>query len=536
MAVTASHMDIEVSQKLGHGEGSMMDFIHQYMGRILKPFAIHLEELHRSVENLQGELEDSNSRIGRSEAEISTHDGLLGDLRADLTRTSDQLTGGLSNLRKVTAEKAILEVEHMKTREHLQIVDESHKKTSSVAQELQYLIKDSQETIDTLNSRLQETSKWVSSVEQMALKNRADLAELDLAHQGTSSLLGSTKQSHEVLRTEFDELSSSVKEQQKIDQDNLRIVRSNLATLKEQRQDILNRIRQQADHTKVVVGMVEPLRPWLEELDAAVKAHKKLQDGTDAGLTKLIERFDILKRKVDQLEEQFGGNAKQGGSIAELVERLTQTVEGNSKHITKLQTASTDHSGRIKIEEARSVDLQAAVSGLQDQAGRIENQIGMVDEMRKKEEAKSKAAAKLQQAVNKWTVLVRQEAAAEKIESQGRLLDDTTETLKNTARMLEQTGQRVEALEEELSTTNEKVKKLTSGLDLTKEYWKGLSQGFKETHKSVESDLLAPKASMSATLPPGRLPAITKPPSADPLSATVPARLSSASSGSMTAR
>eukprot|EP00927_Polykrikos_kofoidii_P001254 TRINITY_DN10453_c0_g1_i1.p1 TRINITY_DN10453_c0_g1~~TRINITY_DN10453_c0_g1_i1.p1 ORF type:complete len:521 (-),score=128.09 TRINITY_DN10453_c0_g1_i1:263-1780(-) len=483
-------LDMEISGQSGQGERSMQEFVHLHIKSILAPFAEHLDELHKAVDDLTSELSNTNTQVTENTEAIDRHSGFISGLRADLSKTQRELVETGIRLETCIKEKAALEADHEDTKKYVREVDLKIPPLNQAVFVLQQRSDGHDLSIGTLNANLARTDENIKEYLQPSIDRLGVRVEgLDKAEQATARLLDSTKTFGEATYHQLQSLTAACEEQKRREEEGLRHVHRGLVDLGSQLKESDARVQSNAEHLKTMQKMSKALKSQLEDTINAHYAMDKRHDETVRNVSCLAEQGSRLIAAVDRLQQQ----AKDAEQVARNVVGLSKQVSLDSGNINVLQKTSKNHGEQLcamrKQEDIMMQDIEAIqrlFAGLQ---------ASLSGNSHEKEKDKDRTFGGFKD-------------LAKRIDSHAQEISNTAQLVEISSGDLQKMFQRVQTLEFQNMAMNDKIAKLSSGMDLNAEYWNGLSKGFKETQRkvAVENEMLPTKGTHAQPLETLRVP------------------------------
>lgn len=479
-------LDVEISTETHSGHDSMTVFIQRHMSSILQPFADHVDDLHKAVNQLKHKQDETTSTVDLHAKWIRQHSDLINCLQTDQKRTENDVASLASDLKKTSAEKAELEADHRATKERLSALDDHHSDTATKVQTLRQEVKDINGEMEQM---MQTKGKMEDSMEKWELtldKLGKSLNGLDCAHQETSQALQTTRKFCEGRSQDLDAFIQAQDVQHRKEQKDLQEVARHVSEVGAHLKLTNQRVQTNADHLKTVNKLVAPLRAQADETAAAAKKLQKQEADNSSHLIDLWMRFQSLCSASDVLSKRLEKNEESTQKLMRLQDAMTNLqdkVNKDAAGIASLNRLAEVHAGQIARDESRLSGAERQAAGLQDQVTRVKAAFAAA-------ESAAPAAGS-------------QPRPSQDFGSQARKFQDIEARLTKSSADATSMVARIKALERDLATSNEQVGKLRTGMDLTQEYWRGLSSGFRETHRTVavDNEMLPPKGAHSVPLP-----------------------------------
>mmetsp|Transcript_66428 Transcript_66428/g.130978 ORF Transcript_66428/g.130978 Transcript_66428/m.130978 type:complete len:547 (+) Transcript_66428:77-1717(+) len=519
-------LDVQISRDKSHGELTMTDFIKKHMGEILRPFAEHVDQLHKAVGSLGEELQDNNEKTSDALHQLSHHMSLLCELRNDIDSTTKQAKATQAGLEKTNEEKAALEADHRETKFNLGRVSNRLSDTVTHIEKLDGKIDDILGALGKVEQDLAKTNQHITAdLEPVLREHGDDIIRLEGNQEATAKLLGETKMFGERAHQEF---LMHVEERAKLnrkDQETFDHIHGQMSHMSTMLNENISRVNTHANHLKTTNGLVRPMKSQVEELVNSTHLLQLQQRDKSTHLEHLQAVVDHLDADFKSMFAKFGqGDDKKGASLYHSVTDLEAKMKRQQSTLFNMEETFRAHN-ESRIQHDRRIDeLEQGTSILQRQTKDLKDQVGLdspppppmpvqtanpvprspAPAMASPDPKSAKnmgALMKFQSAVTSMSIKERQRDFKKRLDGHDQELAKTVQTLQEQKYELEVKGQRVSVLERELTHANKVIDELKSGLELTEEYWKGLSGGFRETHKTVNihNELLPAKGSV--TLP-----------------------------------
>lgn len=476
---------MQISTETHNGHDSMTVFIQRHMSSILRPFADHVDDLHKAVNQLRNKQDETASTVDLHANWIRQHSDLINHLQTDQKRTENDVANLTSDLKKTNAEKAELEADHRATKGRLSALDDHHSDTVNKVQTLQ-------QEVEGINGKMgqvmQTKEKMEESMEKWDLtldKLGKNLNSLDTAHHETSQVLQTTKKFCEGRSQDLDAFIQAQDVQHRKEQKDLQEVARHVSEVGAHLKLTNQRVQTNADHLKTVNKFIAPLRAQADETATAIKKLQKQEADNSSHLIDLWMRFqslvsasDVLSKRVDKNEESTQKLMRLQDAVTNLQDKLNKDAAG----IASLNRLAEVHAGQIARDESRLSGAERQAASQQDQLTRMKSAFSALE---------SAASAGPQ---------VR---PSQDFGSQARRFQDIEARLTKSSTDATNMVARIKAMERDLATAGDQIGKLRTGMDLTQEYWRGLSNGFRETHRTIalDNEMLPPKGAHSVPLP-----------------------------------
>lgn len=498
------------------GELTMMDFIKKHMGEILRPFAEHVDQLHKAVDQLGTDLEATDASVTEAHDQLNRHTKVLGEIRQDLDTTTDRSLKTQAGLEKTNAEKALLEADHTETKLQLGRVNARTIDTVAHMEKLQTQSDETAANLGKVKTGLASTDAHIKNDLEPSMHNHTEeLQSLEANQQATAKLLAEVKNYGQNTHEEFNTFVDARERLNRKDQETFDHVHRQMAHLSTMLTETINRLNTHANHLKTTNATVRPMKAQIEDLINGQQVLQLQHRDTSVQVNDIRGILDGCEAEVKQLK-QFMGASQQGENVHETISNMGAVLKKHATALGDINEVVKRHDDMVGGLDRRIPKLERGVAHLETQVKGLQDQVGIEAPPppamsaapsgggdRELPGAMQGMAAlmKFQAAVNTVSIRERLKQYKMRIDNHDRDFESTNSRLQDTKRELEVKGQRVAVLEKELAMTNKLVDELKAGLELTEEYWKGLSGGFRETHKSIniEQALLPPKAAL--TLP-----------------------------------
>lgn len=526
----------EISMEKGHGEDTMNSFLRANFIGILKPFADHVEDLQKTVNQIGADLQKTTGKTNGNSALIDEHGEKLTSILQNLGRTTKQATATQGDLERLATEKVMLEEEQKRTKAELKDAEERLQAAQSAIAELQTGLKGTRTSVGKLREGLGKLERDTAArtwpcIEQLG----SDLRNLDSAHSTTAQILQDLKTFSDNFHQAF-QVFEEENDQRQVGHDRkFEHVEGQFTELERALKDVRNVSQLQTEHLNNIDGTIGPMKLRLDNLEVAREEAKRRLNELERLATDLKVTTSTLGLDVATLMN-FYNEAKSGEDIFEVVSSIERNVSQNTENIRHLLETVDEQMGSNRQGANRTSNLEKAVQKLQDLTQRISDRVGLTDGLDgggggggarsrspsvtsggngsyEYKDANAAAAAKMPaavlRAIDKMSLAARQKRAIDTINEHSRELANASLNLKKTACHLDSTELRVSSLESRMDRADEEVKRLGASLDLSHEYWKGLSRGLKEMNQKVNMDgeVLPPRSALT------KLPAISRPPS-----------------------
>jgi len=528
-------LDIHISRDRQHGEPTMMAFIKQHMGEILRPFAEHVDELHKSVDELTEDLAMTNSKAKTAHERIDVHDKQIQVLRSSLEKTNDLATKTQAALEKKSTEQAILETDHQETKQNLSKTNQRLLDAVAHLTKLQQDLDDTNSGLDKTKSGLAATNDHIAyKVDKQLAKHTDELEQLDSSLNATKQLLDETKRFGKDSHNEFKGFVDATEKKDRKNDEQFARNDERLAHLSTMLTETINRLNTHANHLRTTNTAIRPLKEQFERMSSSHYDMQNQQKSHGKHLGNLQAEIDAMNQSLADLKGGFGKDEGPGINVYEEMNKLktsigaaTKTLEGVEDQLNSAVALLPEHHKRIIL-------LEQASQHHADQLKHIQNTVGVEKKevppppplptttepvIKKRPEPIARRIVRegpeimkrkgFIDVVNQVSVKERQKQYKDRLDDQERTMQDTNKRLSDTNKELhEKMGLRVKMLEAKMNHVVPAVDQLKAGMELTEEYWKGLSHGLRESHKmvAVDQELIltqprAPSSSRGKTLP-----------------------------------
>lgn len=518
-------IDVQVSRDKSQGEHTMMDFIRKHMGEILRPFAEHLDQLHKAVGSLGEELEENNEKTDDAHKQLAFQMRFLTEVRSDLDRTTDQAKATQAGLEQTNVEKAALEADHRETKLSLGRVSTRLSETMTQVDTLNGKVEKLLERLGKVEQEVVNTKQHITTDLEPVLKKHGDeISKLETDQQATARLLTDTKIFGENAHREFLVHVEDRARLNKRDQETFDHIHGQMSHMSTMLNENINRVGLHANHLKTTNGLVRPLKAQVEELVNSTHVMLLQQRDSSTHVEHLQGLFDQFDSEFKAMKSKFGEGDNKGANLYQSVADLDAKLKRQQASLLDAQeTLKVQHESRV-LHDRRLETLEEGTSILQQQTKGLQEQVGFdgpaaappppmnlkspkaapaveVPAAQPKAAARGRASLlKFQNAVHQMSIKERMRDNKKRLDAHDQELAAHVKKLSEQKYELDLKGQRVTVLERDLANANKMIEDLKSGLELTEEYWKGLSSGFRETHKTVNiNNELLPKGNV--TLP-----------------------------------
>lgn len=261
------HLDIHISRDKTQGENSMMAFVKQHMGEILRPFAEHVEQLHQAVEQLGEDLAATDQKVLLAHNRLDANDQIVKLVRGDLDNTTNLAQRTQSGLDKTNSEKALLEADHHETKMHLGRVHSRLLDAVAHIEKLQHGLDDTKTVLDQTKMGLENMRSHVANDVDPKISSQADdIAKLDAATRATAQLLAATKRFGEDSHEEFKAHVQAREVQNKKDKERFEASDNKSTHLSTMLTETINRLNTHANHLRTTNTAIRPLKEQFDQM------------------------------------------------------------------------------------------------------------------------------------------------------------------------------------------------------------------------------------------------------------------------------
>jgi len=515
----------------------MNEFIKKHLAEILRPFAEHVDELHQSVDNLAGDLENTEKKATNAHEKLEAQQKQLQTTRADLDKTNTMALATKAGLEKTNSEKALLEASHAETKEHL---TKTHNRLLEAVAHLEKLQRGFDETNSSLNRTqlaLSTTQKHLATeVERKQKQHEETLANHESALAATSKLLADTKRFSE---NSHDEFKAHVEAREKLnrsDRERFEKIDDKTFHMSTMLTETINRLNTHANHLRSTNSAIRPMQEKVNNIERFRDTTQKEQKEQNTHLANLQQEIDSMNAILADWQYKFK-DMDPNFNVAEEIKMLKANLAKANGHIGNVQTAVEGAHASLPVHERRLQILEHGKEHHSDQLSHIQKIVGVDKQeipqapplpapsktiapviapviepviepvatpevtpsdtkpqgqsLPKKivKEGPSLVKLKFQDVVSQMSIKERQKQFKERFEQQQSELQRTNTSLEDINKDIqERMGPRMRTMETNIAQISKDVNELKLGMDLTEEYWKGLSRGFRETHKGVAID------------------------------------------------
>eukprot|EP00440_Ansanella_granifera_P052971 gb/GFBE01057430.1/.p1 GENE.gb/GFBE01057430.1/~~gb/GFBE01057430.1/.p1 ORF type:complete len:533 (+),score=146.66 gb/GFBE01057430.1/:1-1599(+) len=486
---------LEVSDKTGMGEETMMSFIHQHLASILQPFADHVDQLHSAVEKLGSDLADTTAKADRHGQLLQENDLVVRAVKADLDgtkrRANEAKEHHQTQLDELAARISALEVELPKARADTSALDDRHRQTHGKVLDLEQELKGAELSISRIMLDLEQADERLAQKQQAAIEQlRAETVKLATMHQGLSQALSKVEKQADKNRSELDTFLEQYRRQRKKDDKSFKDINATTSSLNSKLEHSDVQAKTQAAYAEVLKEDLTTLQRRHEQTMRMQTVQERQQKESNEQQAAFHERLNVLKGDIQNVMEALG-LIEGAANLVETVKSLTQTVDGNVVSIGKLDEESQQHfkqaeQASYRLDELDKVEprLQKADQEMNEKLSkRLDHLYELIYQNEQKDNDQremvlSEATARAQAHVKYMAKFDEQAEENAKVSTLLQKLDTG----------LDATDVRVGALEVRFPPVEDQLSKLGGSMNLTQEYWKGLTRGFQETHRKVAVD------------------------------------------------
>jgi len=506
----------------------MNEFIKKHLAEILRPFAEHVDELHQSVDDLAGNLENTEKKATQAHEKLEAQRKQLQTVRADLDKTNTMALATKAGLDKTNSEKALLEADHSETKENLA---KTHNRLLEAVANLEKLQRGLDETNSSLgrtSTSLSNTQKHIANdLEPKQKQHEETLANHESSLAATSQLLAATKRFGE---DSHDEFKAHVEAREKLnrqDKERFEKIDDKMFHMSTMLTETINRLNTYANHLRTTNAAIRPMQEKVNNLEQFRNTTQKEQRDQNTHLANLQSKFDEMHAILADLQYKFK-DMDPNFNVYEEINSLKTNLAKTNSQVGDVQTAVNSAHASLPVHERRIQILEHGKDHHADQLSFIQKVIGVdkqdvpkapplapaprtvapqtatapvaVPPSTAKPEGQSLAkritkegptlmTKKFQDVVLQMSIKQRQKQFAERFDQHANELERTNSTLADTQKDIqERIGPRMRTMEMSIAQITKDVNDLKMGMDLSEEYWKGLSRGFRETHKGVAID------------------------------------------------
>jgi chromosome segregation ATPase len=392
---------IEARQELVRELENLKDLFKEERDRAVERFRVELSELNEHVQEVNSSVEDIRGVVERKIADaLASVDGNVKEIETSYLKTGDELKERLER-----------DLTHMKGEvEQIQEQVDGMKKAviDDVTGAIDYFKKDVEKELgghrEEIYARGRELQELVVSIAE------GTKAELKKSHQEAEDVLrGFEKEAHEVqeriekrsldiekrisaFEKESTVLKRAVRFKEKVEED-IQQFSDIMLQLKEDKKDILSmrklidglkrdegdisaKVRQLKSEKKLVQDIAKNaeqaigLITVVDEKIKLIEEERELLEKIESGMTSIDKRFDVLKKKAEEL-------AAREKDIEVSIETITKTKD----FIAKLeQRADLLNTNLVELRE-REDDLKKKVTIIDDKTGSLLNYESRIEEV-----------------------------------------------------------------------------------------------------------------------------------------------------------
>jgi len=504
---------VEISEENGRGEDTMTTFIQAHFQSILKPFADHVEELHRSMGELGTEITRVAAQTNKNGSALEDLAGQLVGFRTDLGRTNDSAQNTGKKLEAVIADTKDLADEIKRTKAELTATDGRVDTVEASTTDLQSSLKGARSSVGKLREGLGKLERDVAArISPVMDKLVLDLKNLDVLHQATTQNLSEMRSFAESAHQAFLVHEKENEQLHCVNDRRFERVDDQFGELSRALKDMRDMDHLQEEHLQSIDGTITPFKQRVDEIEQTRDDHRRRHNDLELLVTGLQVQSNSMGIDVAKLLD-FYEEAKRGDNIFEVVAGLKREAAQNAENINRLLDSVGLYNDEKRNGDDRAETLEKKLAALQTQTAKLADRVGIGTpahsrspsrEPRSRSQAgyhefkvgdssrasiadgvKDRMPVAVMKALDKMSIAARQRRAIDQISEHSRELAMTSSTLSKTACQLDNTEIRVSTLEREMATATEELKRINNGLALNQEYWKGLSKGLKETNRSV---------------------------------------------------
>ena len=302
-------LDLHVSRDKNHGEPTMNEFIKKHLAEILRPFAEHVDELHQSVDKLTEDLEGTENKATNAHEKLEAQQKQLNTTRADLDKTNNMALATKAGLEKTNAEKALLEAEHLETKQQLSKTHNKLLDAIAHLDKLQHGLDETNTNLGRTQQSLSNTQKHISQdLEPKLNSHEEDLTKLESSLAATSELLAATKRFSE---DSHDEFKAHVEAREKLnrqDKERFEKIDDKMFHMSTMLTETINRLNTHASHLRTTNTAIRPLQEKVDALERRAAITDKIDKDQFANEARLQEQVDEL----EEIELQIGNGVLLG--------------------------------------------------------------------------------------------------------------------------------------------------------------------------------------------------------------------------------
>lgn len=517
----------------------MTSFIQAHLQSILAPFADHVDELHRTLDELRAQLQQTASTAEGNSGRLDELTGLVGGLRADQGRTAELASSTQQGLERLSSETADLSSSHRQAQAGLAVAEERLQGLEAALSELQGGLKGTRGSVGKMREGLSKLERDMAvRVGPTVDKLVVDVKNLDTMHQGTVQSLGETRSFAECFHKAFQVFEKEDRRRQARAEERFEQGEAEVRRLQQALKDQRDRDQLQKDHLNRADTAIASAKRRLDQLEASKDEGGRRHHEIEKAFTDMQVRCNSMNADLDKLTD-FRVHMQENAGMYEAVTVLKREMEEHAQSIHDLVETTGSHDAALREGGERAAALERSQAALQAQASKLSERIGSVTpahsrspsrerhgEVRELSECRPRSTAghysykdgvhvkepmpvAVLRALDKMSIAARQQKAIAQINENSRELANTTNSLSKTACHLDNTETRVSDMESQLVSMKDEMRRMSMAMELNQEYWKGLSKGLKETNRSVaEGEVLPPRGGNGM-----KLPSLGRPPS-----------------------
>jgi len=506
----------------------MNEFIKKHLAEILRPFAEHVDELHQSVDKLTEDLEGTENKATNAHEKLEAQQKQLNTTRADLDKTNNMALATKAGLEKTNAEKALLEAEHLETKQQLSKTHNKLLDAIAHLDKLQHGLDETNTNLGRTQQSLSNTQKHISQDLEPQLKSHEeDLANLNSSLTATSNLLRDTKRFSENSHDEFKSHVEATDKQNKQNKERFENTDDKIAHMSTMLTETINRLNTHANHLRTTNAAIRPLSGRVEALERRAGITESVDKDQFATEERLQAEVDAIDKSLAFLKAKFA-DTDPNFNVYEEIKMLKVNLGKTNTHLGDVEDSVNTNSAKMPTHERRLQILEQGKDHHGDQLSHLQKMVG-VDKTevpkppplppapvaskplvapqpvvapqktappsratlpkRIAREGPSIMTRKFQDVVAQVSIREKQKQYKDRLDQHTNEIAKTNSSLGDTQKEIaEKIGPRMRTMENHIMTLTKDVNDLKLGMDLTEEYWKGLSRGFRETHKGVAID------------------------------------------------
>lgn len=483
----AGTLRVEVSDQNGMGEDTMGEFVREHLASILRPFADHLDQLHRSVASLGDRLQETALVANDNTAELGNQARLATGFRRDLARLGQQLEDAHGGLEALRGDRDALRGDLDGARAELRALELEHRGTADAVTASQQEIKGASLRIDRLNGLCMDIGpiceKKVAALGDVLRQERRE--ELETSRKAAEALAQGLADSRREAQEGLQKLKELMERRGREDRKRLDQLESAANRL-----DVL--AKNNKEHIESQGVRSDAIKKTLSEcqsrVDQALKAQAALegrQSNTSSDVKDIKMRLEQTAASVKMLVENLGlTEGAKMGSIYDNIRELKDSTRQAHKGIEVVETKLRGQSARLTSEAQRTDLLERGLGEAREMLQRDDERIRALQAAVNQSEEEDRLEAERKEA----QLAAERKAVADRLGALEGGLASAGGQIQRQREDLDAATARVRGVEDSLSSTGEQVAKLGNSLDLTQEYWKGLAKGFRDTHRTVAVD------------------------------------------------